>query len=162
MLSRSRAVLMVLVIASMTSCSSQQSPTVAASDSSADRQQIEAAAGRIWSAVAHNDAAAVLAEYADDSMILGGGSPAVKGKPAVAAALSGLFGSLSFRDVVGSPTDIAVSGDLAVETGTYAWTIVPTGGNPSDDKGKYLHVWARTPAGWKVTRYMANSDMPSP
>mgnify|MGYP000131318767 CR=1 FL=1 len=34
---------------------------------------------------AHNDAAAVLAEYADDSMILGGGSPAVKGKPAVAA-----------------------------------------------------------------------------
>jgi ketosteroid isomerase-like protein len=107
-------------------------------------------------------AAAILAEYADDAVILGPGGPAVQGKPALAPYLSGLFGTVAFRDVVGAPTDITVSGDLGVETGTYSWTLVPSGGSPAPDKGKYLHVWARGPTGWKVVRYMANSDIAAP
>lgn len=143
------------------SCAPANTDTPAASNLSADRQQIEAAAGRIWDAVARADAAAILLEYADDAVILGPGGPAVKGRSALAPYLSELFKAVAFRDVLGAATDIDVSGNLGVETGTYSWTLVPFGGRPTMDEGKYLHVWARTPKGWKVVRYMANSDLAS-
>jgi uncharacterized protein (TIGR02246 family) len=128
-------------------------------DSAADLRQIRAAANRIWSAVARTDAAGALAEYADQAILLGPGAPMIQGKPAITKSLKGLFDTVSFRDVTGQITDITVSGDLAVETGIYSWTIVPSSGSPMPDKGKYLHVWARSSDGaWKVIRYIVNSD----
>jgi uncharacterized protein (TIGR02246 family) len=132
---------------------------VGCTDSAADRQQIEAAANRIWSAVAKNDAASALAEYADDAILLGPGSPMVHGKPAITKNITELFQTISFKDVHGGIADITVSGDLGVETGTYSWTLVPSSGSPIPDKGKYIHVWARSSDGtWKVLRYINNSD----
>jgi ketosteroid isomerase-like protein len=54
-----------------------------------------------------------------------------------------------------------ISGDLAVETGTYAMTIIPKNGNAVADKGKYIHVWKKSVDGsWKVVRYVPTSDIP--
>ena len=134
--------------------------SAATSDRAAARQQIEAAAARIWEAVARGDSAAILADYADDGIVLGSGGPMFQGKPAVAAFLQGLFAENTLKDVKGHVTDIMISGDLAVETGTYAMTVIPKNGSAATDKGKYLHVWKRFPDGsWKVVRYMANSDI---
>src|SRR5258705_1465982 len=69
-----------------------------ASDQTEARRQIEAAAVGIWQAVARGDSAAILAEYADDALILGSGAPMLQGKPAVAAFLQGLFGGNTLRE----------------------------------------------------------------
>jgi uncharacterized protein (TIGR02246 family) len=131
-------------------------------DAAADRQQIQAAANRIWSAVANGNAAAALAEYADDAILLGPGAAMLQGKPAITKAITETFQSVSFKDVSGKIVDIQVGGDLGVETGTYSWTIVPPSGGPMPDKGKYIHVWARSSDGaWKVNRYIINSDLPA-
>jgi len=132
-----------------------------ASDQTESRQQLEAAAIGIWQAVARGDSAAILAHYADDELILGSGAPILQGKPAIAAFLEGLFGGNTLRDVKGNVKDIMISGDLAVETGTYAMTITPKNGNAVADKGKYIHVWKKSLDGsWKVVRYVPTSDIP--
>ena len=125
------------------------------------RRQIEAAAMEIWRAVARGDSAGILADYADDALILGSGAPMLQGKPAIAAFLQGLFGGNTLRDVKGHVTDIMISGDLAVETGTYAMTIIPKNGPAVADKGKYIHVWKKSVDGsWKVVRYAPTTDIP--
>ena len=114
--------------------------SLSASDQTDARRQIEAAAIATWQAVARGDSAAVLAHYADDALILGSGAPMLQGKPAVAAFLQALFSGNTLKDVKGNVTDILISGDLAVETGTYAMTIIPRNGDAVADKGKYIHV----------------------
>ena len=132
-----------------------------ASDDTESRRQIEAAAIGIWQAVARGDSAAILADYADDAVILGSGAPMLQGKPAIAAFLQGLFSGNTLRDVKGNVIDIMISGDLAVETGTYEMTVIPKSGNAVADKGKYIHVWKKSTDGsWKVVRYAPNSDVP--
>ena len=162
-------VFIIIVLIAFSACSPVSNETPAASanaspsasDQTEARRQIEAAAVGIWQAVARGDSAAILAHYADDALILGSGAPMLQGKPAVAAFLQGLFGGNTLRDVKGSVTDIMMSGDLAVETGTYAMTIVPKSGNAVADKGKYIHVWKKSVDGsWKVVRYVPTSDIP--
>ena len=160
---------LIIVSIAFSACSLASNETPAAStnaspsasDQTEARRQIEAAAIGIWQAVARGDSAAILAHYADDALILGSGAPMLQGKPAVAAFLQGLFGGNTLRDVKGSVTDIMISGDLAVETGTYAMTIIPKNGNAVADKGKYIHVWKKSVDGsWKVVRYVPTSDIP--
>ena len=160
---------LIIISIAFSACSPASNETPAAStnaspsapDQTEARRQIEAAAIGIWQAVARGDSAAILAHYADDALILGSGAPMLQGKPAVAAFLQGLFGGNTLRDVKGSVTDIMISGDLAVETGTYAMTIIPKNGNAVADKGKYIHVWKKSVDGsWKVVRYVPTSDIP--
>jgi len=136
-------------------------------DVAQDKQQVEAAGQRIWGALSRNDATAIVAEYAEDAIIFPPNAPMVQGKPAVTAFLGSLLGAIMFRDVAGTIADIRISGDLAVETGHYAWTLVPAGGAampaPMPDRGNYVHVWARSSDGkWKVIRYFSNSDVAVP
>ena len=160
---------LIIISMAFSACSpaSQETPAASAnvspsaSDQTEARRQIEAAAIGIWQALARGDSAAILAEYADDAIILGSGAPMLKGKPAVAAFLQGLFGGNTLRDVKGNVTDIMISGDLAVETGTYAMTVIPKNGNAVADNGKYIHVWKKSVDGsWRVVRYVPNSDIP--
>jgi uncharacterized protein (TIGR02246 family) len=154
---------LVLVALLSAGCGGGGSETPRTVDVGQDKQQVQAAGQRIWSAVARNDTAGLVAEYADDSIIFPPNAPMIQGKPAITTFLGDLFASTTFRDAVGTIADIRVSGDLAVETGHYAWTLVPPGGTPMPDKGKYVHVWARTPDGtWKVIRYFSNSDLAAP
>jgi uncharacterized protein (TIGR02246 family) len=163
--------LSVLIIASIAcgACSSASNEAPAASANASPlaseqteaRRQIQAAAIGIWQGVARGDAAAILVHYADDALILGSGAPVLQGKPAVAAFLHGLFDGNTLSDVQGNVTDIMVSSDLAVETGTYAMTITPRDGRAVADRGKYIHVWKKSAEGsWKIVRYAPTSDIP--
>jgi ketosteroid isomerase-like protein len=142
----------------------RETPTVSTNASAEASDQIAAeqigkAAVGIWEAVGRSDSATILSDYADDAIVLGSGGPMIQGKPAVAAFLQGLFAGNTFKDVKGSVNDIMVSGDLAVETGTYAMTIIPKNGSAVSDTGKYIHVWKKSADGsWKVVRYIATSD----
>jgi ketosteroid isomerase-like protein len=149
------AAALLLLFALFSACGGKTQPE---RDPESDRQQVEAAARRVWDALNRNDPAALLAEYADDAIVFPDGMPMVRGND-VAKYLGGIFAAVTFRDVTGTLVDIRLGGDLAVETGTIAWTLVRAGGAPTPGRVKYIHVWQRTPAGaWKVIRYFANSD----
>jgi ketosteroid isomerase-like protein len=57
--------------------------------------------------------------------------------------------------------DVAVGGDLAVETGTYEMTVQPRTGPEVKDKAKYVVAWKRQADGsWKIMRDIFNSNVP--
>ena len=63
-----------------------------------------------------------------------------------------------------SDRDVAVAGDLAIESGTFDWTLTPVaGGAPVRDQGHFIAIWRRQPdGGWKATRLIWNSSQPLP
>lgn len=134
-----------------------------ANDPAAVRQQIEEANARFKDAIARGDTAAMLANYADDAIMLGPGEPMVRGRDALARAFGGMLSQFTLRDATVSTEDVMVGGDLAVETGTFQWTMVPKagGGQEMTERGKYLTVWKRQADGsWKIVRDINNSDAP--
>ncbi len=57
--------------------------------------------------------------------------------------------------------EVAVSGDLAYDRGTYELSMDTPQGRISDH-GKYMAVWKKTAEGWKVVADIMNSDLPAP
>jgi len=55
--------------------------------------------------------------------------------------------------------EVARSGDLAYENGTYDFVTTGKDGKTSDEKGKYLVIWKKQADGaWKVAVDMDNTD----
>src|SRR5580693_6392170 len=55
--------------------------------------------------------------------------------------------------------EVARSGDLAYENGTYDFVTTGKDGKTSDEKGKYLVIWKKQADGaWKVVVDMDNTD----
>ena len=63
-----------------------------------------------------------------------------------------------------SNRDVIVAGDLAIETGTFDWTVTPVaGGTPVRDQGHFVAIWRRQPdSSWKASRLIWNSSQPLP
>ncbi|PTM97590.1 uncharacterized protein (TIGR02246 family) [Mycoplana dimorpha] len=108
-------------------------------------------------AVAANDPKAIAAFYAEDGAILAPGMPIAKGRDAVEAAWKGFVGMKDFS-LTFSPSlvDVAQSGDLAYEIGTYE--LGYSTDKPVHDRGKYVVVWKKSDEDWKVMADIFNSD----
>lgn len=97
--------------------------------------------------------------YAEDGAILPAGAPMAKGKAAVrevAAQLMALPGfALTFAPTL---IEVARSGDLAYDVGTYELTTNNAKGEPVVEKGKYVVVWKKqADGGWKVAADIFNA-----
>ncbi len=106
------------------------------------------------------DVKSIVALYADDAVVNGPGVPAARGQAAISefftkdiAAAAGM----STNPV--TPTDVAVSGDLGWEWGTF--TLTDKSGS-TVDRGKYVTVFAKKDGKWLITRDIWNSDGPMP
>lgn len=133
----------------------------AAPDPAAVRQEIEAANARQVDAILKGDVQAAAANYADDAIFMNPGAPAAQGKAALVAVFDGMLQSTTISDVRMRTNDVVVSGDLAVEYGSYAWTLTPKGGKAMPDSGKYMTVWRKQADGsWRIIRDINNSDVP--
>jgi uncharacterized protein (TIGR02246 family) len=133
----------------------------AAPDPAIVRQTIEAANARQVEAMGKGDAQTALANYADDAVFMNPGGPAAQGKAAVGAMFEGMLQQTTISDIRILTNDVVVSGDLAVESGAYRWTITPKGGAAMPDSGKYMTVWRRqTDGNWLIIRDINNSDVP--
>lgn len=98
--------------------------------------------------------------FTDDVAFLPPNGPTVSGKAAVRA-----FGE-AFPKLTAFTTeavDVAGQGDLAYARGTYALTANPAGGQPVEDKGKWLAIYRKQADGsWKLSYDAWNSDLPLP
>jgi len=66
---------------------------------------------------------------------------------------------MGMRNIVLTTTQVYGSGDYVTEEGTYELFAAE---NKSIDKGKFLVLWKKTDAGWKMYRDIFNSDNPPP
>jgi uncharacterized protein (TIGR02246 family) len=133
----------------------------AAPDPATVRQAIEAANARQIDAILKGDVEGAAANYAEDAIFMNPGAPAAQGKAALVALFDGMIQATTFSDVRMQTNDVVVGGDLAVENGSYRWTLTPKGGKPMPDSGKYMTVWRRQADGsWRIIRDINNSDVP--
>jgi uncharacterized protein (TIGR02246 family) len=132
-------------------------PGTAAKDSV--RHEIEAANARFVDAIGRGDTVGMYADYAGDAVMMMSGSPALRGRVAITQTLNRMMTQATLKDPKFHIDDVLLGGDLAVETGSYEWTVVPRQGKPAPDKGKYVVVWQRQADGtWKIIRDISNSD----
>jgi uncharacterized protein (TIGR02246 family) len=127
----------------------------------ADEAAIRAASAA-WSAASQaRDAQKAASFYADDGAMYPEKSPIVKGKDAILKEWTGMLAvpgpGLSFQT---TGVEVARSGDLAYETGTYDFAMADKKGKVTDEKGKYVVVWKKQPSGdWKVVADIFNSGL---
>jgi uncharacterized protein (TIGR02246 family) len=163
------AVVVPVVVASMVACgptagsnatdSAGSVSAMAASDPGIVRQAIEAANAKGADAFSRSDTAGILANFADDAVVMQSGVPMMTGRAAIAQGLAVFLSEGTISDVKFNVSDVIVKDDIAIETGTYEMTLTPKGGKAMPDTGKYITVWKRQADGsWKIIRDISNSD----
>ena len=128
-------------------------------------QQAEVAAiralSRQWlAAVNAQDLEACLEFYAPDAVEMQPNAPAIVGLPAIREWFeTGLLqpGISNFFEP--DTIEVAASGDLAYDRGTYRFAMETPGGRV-EDAGKYLMIWKKIGGEWKVIVDISNSDRP--
>lgn len=131
-------------------------------DAAAVQQQIEATNAATVKAWLARDTANVSRSYAPEAVVMMPNEPAWVGAEKIHAGLVGFLAQATLTDVTMKTEDVTAAGDLAVETGSYEWTLQMKGGKPTHDKGKYLTLWKQQADGsWKIVRDINNSDLPA-
>jgi uncharacterized protein (TIGR02246 family) len=152
-------------IVAMAGCSPASAPpggtASTAQDVAALRSAIENTNPRFLDAFKRGDKAAMLAYYTEDAVVMMPNQPASRGRAAIDQSYTEFLSQMSYKDGGVRTQDVMVSGDLAVETGTYTWTLTMKSGGEISDNGKYVTVWKRQADGsWKIARDINNSDLP--
>lgn len=173
MLSRRYSIVALVALAACTTKEARRQDTAApatatlagspAPDAAAVRQAIEAANARYDSAAVKGDTAALAAFYTDDAILMMSGIPAARGHDAIAKTYAGMGSAMKLSAMKLTTQDVIVSGEYAVETGSYDLSGQPTakGAKPQRDVGKYIVVWKKqTDGSYKILRDIANSDQP--
>ncbi len=125
------------------------------------RSTIEAANQRATVGMLAGDLAPLLANYADSVVVMMPGMPAMRGNAAVEQGMTGMMSEMKVTAATFTTNNVMATGDMAIESGSFTMTLLPKGGKPMDDKGKYLTVWQRQADGsWKILRDITNTDLP--
>ena len=130
-----------------------------AQSASSDEQAIRAL-DVTWShAAGSKDLDKTVSFYADDASMLPPNATIATGKDAIRANWSH-FMSLPGFNIQFAPSKIAVakSRDLAYEIGTYQFTVNDQQGKPATSVGKFVVVWQKRAAQWKVVADIFNDD----
>ncbi len=151
----------IAALLAVAACAPRPQPT-ATTDVAAVRQYIEAANAKFLDAMKRGDSTAAMANYADDAILMMPNTEAWRGRAGMSTGFATFLSQMSLKEGAATTQDVMVGGDLAVETGTFEWTLQPKTGKEIKDKGKYLTVWKRQPDGsWKIVRDINNSDLPA-
>ncbi|MBI4501777.1 MAG: nuclear transport factor 2 family protein [Gemmatimonadetes bacterium] len=132
----------------MLACTAEQKPPPPAqADAAAVRQEIEKANARFLAALQSGDRANISANYASDATIMMPNEEAWRGHDALTKGLRGFMFAYMVTEGGTKTEDVMVSGDLAVETRTFQWTLTSKKGKAIQDQGKHVTVWkgARPP-----------------
>ena len=133
-----------------------QEAAVRSSDESAIRETVAA-----WSAAAGaRDLNKCISFYTDDASVLPFNAPIATGKDEIRKVWSQLMSnpgcSLRFRP---TKIEVARSGDLAYEIGTFDLTLADQAGKSVGHRGKYVVAWKKqADGGWKAAADIFNTD----
>lgn len=130
----------------------------------AEEKAIRAAETAWVDTVPTGDVDKVLAFYAEDAVMLPPGEAVANGKAAIRASWTQLLGLTDLK-LTWAPTkvEVAKSGDLAYDVGTYAMSYKDASGKAVNDIGKFSTVWRKgATGGWKVAVDIINTDLPAP
>ena len=129
-------------------------------DTAAVKVAIEAANTRFTAAIKKGDTIAMVADYDANAMVMAPGGPAASGSAAVARWMGGMIATLTAKEFNLKIGDVIVTGDYAIETGSYDMVLTPKKGKDIPDKGKYVVVWKKQADGsWKILRDIWNTDV---
>ena len=139
----------------------QPAPPPAPPDTrAADEKAIRAAVAEWDKAAAAKDLEKTLSFYAPDAVLFPPGMPMLASAEkrregwTQMMALPGF--ALSFTT---TKVEVARSGDIAYETGTFEFTANDKKGKPSTEKGKYVVAWKKQADGkWKAAADIWNAD----
>ena len=131
-------------------------------DVAAEEAAIRAQVAAFNTAIQAYDTAGIGAVYAPDAVLL----PPNQGRIVGTALIEGMFGGMQQlkAQMAVTPTAITVaaSGDIAVEEGTWTWTMPNADGSTFNDNGKYLVAWKKVGGKWLVSQDIWNSDNAPP
>lgn len=113
-------------------------------------------------AVASKNVDAIVNLYATDAVFMPPNAPALRGHAAIRGNWAEAVG-LPNASLRLTPTriDVAASGDLATDVGTYTFSFNGDQG-PVNDRGKYMVKFAKVGTDWKISSDIFNSDIPVP
>lgn len=152
-----------LTLISALACSSATTATrTTPASPAAEESTIRALDGRIVAAMQARDAAGLAPFYAPDAILMPPNQRAATGRDGIQRAWIEDF-KLPNIDLRFEPRriDVAASGDLASDIGTYQVSLDGPDGRISDS-GKYVAVWQKVNGEWKVLADIWNSDLPLP
>jgi uncharacterized protein (TIGR02246 family) len=161
---RCRSVVLLFVLsvaAALAACSSPSLQSGQPADTRAsDAAAIRAADAEWGQAMQAKDVDKSVSFYADDAILLGDKGPAMRGRENIRnefqKMLSHPSGTVAFTN---TGVEVARSGDIAWDYGTYKYTGLDKSGKPMTETGKYLTVWKKQSDGtWKAFADMDNTD----
>jgi ketosteroid isomerase-like protein len=141
-------------------CNLQVGQTPAPDTRAADEAAVRAASAEWAKVAAAKDLEKTLSYYADDASMFPPNGPIVTGPDARREAWTGLFApaEMAFSNAA-TKVEVAKSGDLAYESGTFQESFKDDKGNPVNLVGKYVVVWKKQPSGqWKAIVDIFNTD----
>jgi uncharacterized protein (TIGR02246 family) len=147
-----------LAVALIGGCSQARTPPI--DSRKADEAAIAAAGLALAQAAEAKDLEKCMSFYDDDPVLFIPGAPAVVGKDAVRQAFAGFLAVQALRlETSGLLIDVAQSGDLAFERGSYADTITDAKGKTATATGKLALVWKKqADRSWKIAADTNASD----
>jgi uncharacterized protein (TIGR02246 family) len=103
----------------------------------------------------HPDSLAAL--FAEDGRMMAPNAPAAVGRTAITSALATMAGSTPSLTL--TTVSLEASGPLAVETGTWTFSLMTPGAKePIKDNGKYVTSWRKVGDKWMLVDNIWNSD----
>ena len=134
-----------------------------ATDAAAVRTAIESNNAAFIAAMEKGDSVTVASFYDPNGMVMPHGMNASAGPGEIRKMFGGLLSSMKIQNMKLQVSDVVASGDLAIETGHYEWTMVPPQGKAVTETGKYVVAWRKQADGsWKLFRDIFNQDAPPP
>ncbi len=118
---------------------------------------------RAWDAAfAAKDIDAAVSYFAPAAILMPAHAPAIVGQEAIREWLGSWLPNPDVASTfVLEDVEVAASGDLAYDRGTYHFTMETPQGR-IEDEGKYLIIWKKLDGTWKAIVDISNSNLPRP
>ena len=156
-----RRTLASLALAAVLAACSAPAPSAAPkADHAAIEKEIKDVVAAWNGYIAARNDSAIAELYAENGVLMPPNQPRVAGKDAIRSWFAGMWVIQPKMTLATTQVGASDAGDVAIEEGTFALEYPAADGKPISDTGKYLVIWKRTDAGWKVVRDIFNTDLP--